>query len=108
MEHNSIVSESEVSFSVDTAGFKDDLLSFGSRGNMPSIEVSPQPDATIGQPLDKRCYTVEDLQIMLSCGRETVYSLLAMHEFKWFRLGGRRGPYRISKKSFDEWLEQLL
>ena len=34
------------------------------RANMPSIEVLGQPDATIDRPLEKRCYTVEDLQVM--------------------------------------------
>ena len=76
--------------------------------NMPSTEVLGQPDTGIDQPLEKRCYTVEDLQLILSCGRETVYSLLATHEFRWFRLGGQRGPYRISRRSFDEWLDHFI
>ena len=78
------------------------------RANMPSTEVLGQPDATIDRPLEKRCYTVEDLQVILSCSRETVYALLASHEFRWFRLGGQRGPYRISKRSFDEWLDHSM
>ena len=50
-----------------------------------------------------RCYTVEDLQIMLDISRQSVYTLLKKQEFRWFRVGGR---YRISKKSFDDWLDQ--
>ena len=84
------------------------LLSHESRGNIPSTKASGQLDATVDQPLEKRCYTVEDLQIILSCSRETVYALLAEHEFRWFRLGGQRGPYRISRKSFDEWLDHSM
>ena len=53
---------------------------------------------------EKRCYTVEDLQMILDVSRGSVYSLLKRKEFKWFQIGG--GRYRISKKSFDEWLDE--
>ena len=53
---------------------------------------------------EKRCYTVEELQVILCVSRPTVYSLLKRNEFRWFQIGG--GKYRISKKSFDEWLDQ--
>ena len=52
---------------------------------------------------ERRCYTVEDLQEILGVSRPTVYNLLKRNEFRWFQIGG--GKYRISKKSFDEWLE---
>jgi len=52
---------------------------------------------------EKRCYTVEELQAILCVSRPTVYSLLKRNEFRWFQIGG--GKYRISKKSFDEWLD---
>lgn len=55
---------------------------------------------------EKRCYTVEDLQIILGIGRRSVYELLKKNEFRWFQIGG--GRYRISKKSFDEWLDSKL
>lgn len=57
---------------------------------------------------EKRCYTVEDLQVILCCGRETIYNLLKKQEFRWFRVGGKGGAYRISKKSFDAWLDTML
>ena len=53
---------------------------------------------------EKRCYTVKDLQEMLDVSRSTVYKLLRQHEFRWIQLEG--GGYRISKKSFDEWLDK--
>ena len=84
------------------------LLPSLNRANMPSTEVLGQPDTTIDRPLEKRCYTVEDLQEILSCSREKVYALLAAHKFRWFRLGGQRGPYRISRRSFDEWLDHCM
>lgn len=86
----------------------DNLLYSDTRGNMPSTKTSGQPDVTVDRLSEKRCYTVEDLQEILSCGRETVYALLANHEFRWFRLGGQRGPYRISRRSFDEWLDHSM
>ena len=54
--------------------------------------------------IEKRCYTVEELQSILCVSRPTVYSLLKRNEFRWFQIGG--GKYRISKKSFDEWLDK--
>ena len=53
---------------------------------------------------DKRCYTVGDLQSILGVSRPSVYNLLKRNEFRWFQIGG--GRYRISKKSFDEWLDK--
>ena len=52
---------------------------------------------------EKRCYTVKDLQEILGVSRPSVYDLLKKNEFRWI-LGG--GKYRISKKSFDAWLDE--
>ena len=54
---------------------------------------------------EKRCYTVKDLQEILEISRPTVYELLRRHEFRWIQVGKN---YRISKKSFDEWLDQKM
>ena len=54
---------------------------------------------------EKRCYTVKDLQEILEISRPTVYELLKRHEFRWIQ---ERKNYRISKKSFDEWLDQKM
>lgn len=53
---------------------------------------------------DKRCYTVQDLQEILCVSRPSIYELLKKREFRWIQVGGK---YRISKKSFDEWLDHL-
>ncbi len=93
----------------DTESTTNNNLLYSPTGaNMPSTKVLGQPDTAFDQPLEKRCYTIEDLQVILSCSRETVYALLASHEFRWFRLGGQRGPYRISRRSFDEWLDHSI
>ena len=51
---------------------------------------------------EKRCYTVKDLQDILGVSRPSVYALLKKNEFRWILVGGK---YRISKKSFDAWLD---
>ena len=53
---------------------------------------------------EKRCYTVQEIQNMLCISRVSVYNLLKRNEFRWIRLEGSK--YRISKKSFDEWLDK--
>lgn len=53
---------------------------------------------------DKRCYTVKDLREILGVSKPTIYELLKRKEFRWILIGGK---YRISKKSFDEWLDGL-
>lgn len=59
----------------------------------------PVPSADGG----KRCYTAEEIQEILRISRPTLYKLLKERVFSWVRLSG--GQYRISKKSFDEWLD---
>ena len=51
---------------------------------------------------EKRCYSVSDLQEMLGISKPAVYELLKRKEFHWVMIGGR---YKISKRSFDEWLD---
>ena len=62
------------------------------------------PEGAVPVLPEKRCYTVEDLQNILMCGRATVYDLLKKNEFRYIKLGG--SGYRISRKSFDEWLDK--
>ena len=54
---------------------------------------------------EKRCYTVKELQEILGVSRPTVYNLLKKNEFRCIQLDV--GKYRISKKSFDDWLDKL-
>lgn len=50
---------------------------------------------------DIRAYTVDDIQHILKVSRTTVYELLKNKKFHSVRVGGQ---YRISKKSFENWL----
>ena len=52
--------------------------------------------------MEKNYYTVKEIMAMLGISRPTVSSLLKQNQFRWLMLGGK---YRISRKSFDEWLE---
>ena len=48
-------------------------------------------------------YRKKELQEILGISRPTVYESLKKNEFRWIQIGTK---YRISKKSFDEWLDQ--
>ena len=52
-----------------------------------------------------RTYTVEDVAAMLNIGRTSAYNLVKEGHFKTVRVGN---AIRISKKSFDEWLDTLV
>ena len=51
----------------------------------------------------KRAYTVEEIAKLLSIGRTTAYALVKEGHFKTVRIGS---AIRISKQSFDEWLDR--
>lgn len=70
------------------------------------MDLNGRPTSKTPAIPDKRTYTVEELQNILGVSRPTVYSLLKKNEFRWLQIGG--GKYRISKKSFDEWLDRQL
>lgn len=72
-------------------------------GCIETFETAPVSD---GMP-EKRCYTVEELQVILNASRGTVYNLIKSNVFRSFQLGAG-GKYRVSKKSFDDWLEKQL
>jgi len=52
---------------------------------------------------EKRTYTVQELQLILNVSRPTVYNLINQKVFQAFQIN--RGKWRISKKSFDAWLD---
>lgn len=67
-------------------------------------ETVPESEETFA-PEGKRCYTVKEVQDMLGISRPTVYELLKKNEFRWLQIGNK---YRISKRSFDAWLDQKM
>lgn len=54
--------------------------------------------------ITKRVYTVDEIIDILCISKSTAYNLVASNVFHSVRIGGQ---YRISKKSFDNWLDNL-
>lgn len=54
---------------------------------------------------EKRIYTVDEIQDILGIGRNSAYSLVKSGVFHSVRIGGN---IRISKKSFDDWLDNQI
>lgn len=53
---------------------------------------------------EQRTYTVEEIAKILGIGRTSAYNLVKEGHFKIVRIGN---AIRVSKKSFDEWLDAL-
>ena len=56
-------------------------------------------------PHEKRIYTVDEIQDILGIGRNSAYNLVKSGVFHSVRIGGN---IRISKKSFDDWLDKQM
>ncbi len=58
-------------------------------------------------PLDSGCaartYKVDDIAAILNIGRSTAYNLIKEGHFRVVRIGT---SIRVSRKSFDDWLER--
>ena len=54
------------------------------------------------QPEERRTYLVGEIAGILGIGRTSAYKLVKEGNFKTVRVGN---AIRISKKSFDEWLD---
>ncbi len=52
---------------------------------------------------EQRTYKVEDVADILGIGRSSAYNLVKEGHFKTVRIGT---SIRVSKKSFDEWLDK--
>lgn len=62
-----------------------------------NVEVQEVPTT-----FEKRTYTVYEIQDILNVGKNAIYELVKSNAFHYVKVGGQ---YRISKKSFDNWLE---
>ena len=52
---------------------------------------------------EKRVYTVKEIREILQLGRNSTYKLIGENHFHSIKIGNR---YRISKKSFDKWMDE--
>ena len=64
---------------------------------MKSLTATSQADPSVA-----KTYRVEDIAKILDIGRSSAYNLMREGHFKTVRIGT---AIRISRKSFDEWLE---
>ena len=64
---------------------------------MKSLTATSQADPSV-----EKTYRVEDIAKILDIGRSSAYNLVREGHFKTVRIGT---AIRISRKSFDEWLE---
>lgn len=53
---------------------------------------------------NKKTYTVSEIANMLSIGKTSAYNLVKENHFKVVKIGA---SIRISKKSFDDWLNNM-
>ena len=53
---------------------------------------------------EKRVYTVDEVQDILGVSKTSAYNLVKSGAFHCVKVGGQ---YRVSKKSFDAWLDAL-
>lgn len=61
--------------------------------------------ATSGPPtFEKRTYTVSEIQDILGIGKNAAYAAVKTGAFRVVKIGG---SIRISKKSFDAWLDKF-
>lgn len=67
-----------------------------------SRDLTNKKNTFIPAETNNRAYTVDDLQHILKVSKTSVYRLLRSKSFHYVRIGGQ---YRISKKSFDNWLD---
>lgn len=70
------------------------------------IEAMNKQSGTTDDSLgvEKRVYTVEEIMDILNIGKNTAYALVNSGVFHFVKVGGH---YRISKKSFDQWLDNM-
>ena len=72
--------------------------------NRKGVLMSQTWNGTKKETPERRTYTVDDIAQILGIGRTSAYILVKEGHFKIVRIGN---AIRISKRSFDEWLDSL-
>ena len=75
--------------------------------NIWTLFEHPDRDEVLKAPFYQYLWLLKTVRFRFIQGlaRPTIYNLLKKKEFRWIQLDG--GKYRISKKSFDDWLDNL-
>lgn len=68
-------------------------------------QQTERENAASASQFEKRTYTVDEIQDILGISKTSAYRLVKQNLFHVVRIGG---AIRISKKSFDEWLDNSL
>ena len=68
-------------------------------------EMNTDTQAVYTPSYEKRVYTVEEIQDILGISKTSAYNLVKSNAFHCVKVGGH---YRVSKKSFDAWLDNSL
>ena len=67
--------------------------------------MNAETEITQSAPVyEKRVYTVDEIQDILGVSKTTAYNLVKSGAFHYVKVGGQ---FRISKKSFDRWLDEM-
>lgn len=67
--------------------------------------MNAETEITQSAPVyEKRVYTVDEIQDILGVSKTTAYNLVKSRAFHYVKVGGQ---FRISKKSFDRWLDEM-
>ena len=64
--------------------------------------LNPNQVGSVSMDCEKRTYTVAEIQNILGVSKSTAYSIIKKGLFRSVNVGRH---IRISKKSFDEWLD---
>ena len=65
-------------------------------------EMNADTQAVYTPSYEKRVYTVEEIQDILGVSKTSAYNLVKSNVFHSVKIGDH---YRISRKSFDRWLD---
>ena len=66
------------------------------------LNTNGSASLAVSDDKEKRTYSIEEIQQILDISRSTAYLLIKRKLFKSVKAGKQ---IRISKKSFDEWLD---
>ncbi len=66
------------------------------------LNTNSSASLNVSDDKEKQTYSIEEIQQILDIGRSTAYLLIKRKLFKSVKVGKQ---IRISKKSFDEWLD---
>lgn len=72
---------------------------------MEASEILELEAPILSQAQEKRCYSVKEVMDILGVSRRVVYDLIRENRFRTVRISNM---YRISKKSFDQWLDEQM